>query len=614
MRVDYNGPMIFASQPVRRNISVPAYLLTYAIGLSCVTSADAAPNFGSWCVSTGTISTGTTPTGTSLSDSGFVQRAITDSGTPTAGTIIIETGTPDVRCSTTSQGSSVLINTINQFGEPTDRAEPYAYIPNTLDNTVSVIGTITFNTYTTVPVQVSPYGVAVEPRGLRAYIGNRASNSVSVIDADTLAVIDTIPTGANPAGLALIDEGGKLLVANESENTLSVFDTTTLAEIKRVDLSNPPHAIVVSPVAPVAYVLSRSAAVVSVIDLDTLTETTTLSLAVDDHTQPTAMAISPDGARLFTILVTPDATSSALTVTNTTTGTVDYPATFDLQIVDITQSTDGSSLYLVPYTTGQCSDIQELDTATYATVAAHTVPGGLVRAVSAGQRFKVISQTSNTFVNTSYTMADGQIGGVQSGSTGNDPDALGDFIGPTRTPEVTADTAALNFGETAVHSTATRTVTVTNTGNLPLKTYEPRIDTLFLTCLSNTCDSSPVPEFSVIADGCAGNTIASDDSCTITVQYAPIDNSPDSGRLLVYTNSASSIVNVTLAGTTPLPAPEVTFVGPNADANSNQNGESQAQSTATAAAPKVSSGAVGPADAFLLAFAWLSLGMINRRR
>jgi len=549
-----------------------------------------------------------------LSDSGFVQRAITDSGTPTVGTIIFFVpSTPDLSCNAPSQMSSFPVYPTNQIGKPIDRVEPYAYIPNTLDDTVSVIGTSSFQTLATVPVQVSPYGVAVEPRGLRAYIGNRLSNSVSVIDADTLAVIDTIPTGANPAGLAIIDDGGKLLVANESENTLSVFDTATLAEIKRLDLSNPPHDMVVSPTAHIAYVLSRSAAVVSVIDLDALQETTTIPLAVDEHTEPTVMAISPDGTRLYTVLMTPDATSSTLTVTDTATGTVEYPATFDLQIVDITQSTDGTAIYLVPYTAGPCSDIQELDAASYATVAAHTVPGSLVRAVSAGQRFKVISQALNTFVNTSYTTTDGQIIGVQAASTGNSPDALGEFIGPERSPESTADTSALDFGEVPLHTTATRTVTVTNIGNLPLKIYETSIDTLSLSCLASLCATAPVPEFSVVDDSCAGNTIVSDDSCTVTVQYAPTDETPDSGRLLLFTNSAPIGVDVTLTGATPPPAPEQNLIGPDVPADQSQNSTSQAQSTASAA-PKVSAGAFGPADAFLLAFAWLSLGMINRRR
>jgi len=117
-------------------------------------------------------------------------------------------GTPTVPCSTSYGLVFISLIQNNQIGEPIDRVEPYAYIPNTLDGTVSVIGTDTFNTYATIPVQASPYGIAVEPRGLRAYVGNRASNSVSVIDADTLAVTGTIATGTNPAGLALIDAGG----------------------------------------------------------------------------------------------------------------------------------------------------------------------------------------------------------------------------------------------------------------------------------------------------------------------------------------------------------------------------------------------------------------------
>lgn len=50
------------------------------------------------------------------------------------------------------------------------------------DYRVSVIDTTSNRQVVTVPVGVSPIGVAVAPNGRRVYVANSASSSVSVID------------------------------------------------------------------------------------------------------------------------------------------------------------------------------------------------------------------------------------------------------------------------------------------------------------------------------------------------------------------------------------------------------------------------------------------------
>jgi YVTN family beta-propeller protein len=61
-------------------------------------------------------------------------------------------------------------------------AQPFAYITNNIDGTVSVIDTATNMVMTTLTVGSAPEGVAVTPDGRHAYVANEGSNNVSVID------------------------------------------------------------------------------------------------------------------------------------------------------------------------------------------------------------------------------------------------------------------------------------------------------------------------------------------------------------------------------------------------------------------------------------------------
>ena len=89
------------------------------------------------------------------------------------------------------------------LGTATAQAQTRAYVTNNGSNTVSVIDTATNTVVATIPVGVSPFGVAITPDGTRAYVANQDSNTVSVIDTATNTVIATIPVGANPVAVAI---------------------------------------------------------------------------------------------------------------------------------------------------------------------------------------------------------------------------------------------------------------------------------------------------------------------------------------------------------------------------------------------------------------------------
>ena len=74
-------------------------------------------------------------------------------------------------------------------------AQPFAYISNNDDDTISVVDTATNTVTSTVPVGDDPEGVAVNPAGTRVYVTNESDNTVSVINTATNTVTATVPVG-----------------------------------------------------------------------------------------------------------------------------------------------------------------------------------------------------------------------------------------------------------------------------------------------------------------------------------------------------------------------------------------------------------------------------------
>ena len=78
-----------------------------------------------------------------------------------------------------------------------------AYITNAYSNTVSVIDTATNTVSATIPVGITPIGVAVKPDGSKVYVANLASNTVSVIDTAANAVGPAIAVGNGPVAFGV---------------------------------------------------------------------------------------------------------------------------------------------------------------------------------------------------------------------------------------------------------------------------------------------------------------------------------------------------------------------------------------------------------------------------
>lgn len=74
------------------------------------------------------------------------------------------------------------------FGISRADAQAFAYVANYNSNNVSVINTATNAVVATVPVGITPEGIAITPDSTRVYVTNIHSADVSVIDTATSTV------------------------------------------------------------------------------------------------------------------------------------------------------------------------------------------------------------------------------------------------------------------------------------------------------------------------------------------------------------------------------------------------------------------------------------------
>jgi YVTN family beta-propeller protein len=99
----------------------------------------------------------------------------------------------------------------------------------------SEIGTANAQKYSviaTIPVDNSPFGVAINPTNGLVYVTNYDSNTVSVINPTTNTVIATIPVGdgispTGPYGVAINPTNGLVYVTNVISETVSVISTVS---------------------------------------------------------------------------------------------------------------------------------------------------------------------------------------------------------------------------------------------------------------------------------------------------------------------------------------------------------------------------------------------------
>src|SRR2546425_5034515 len=154
-----------------------------------------------------------------------------------------------------------------------------AYVVDNATNSIRVINTLTKMVVAVIPVQWSPFGVAITPNGAFAYVTNTGMicdfcpvsqpPSVSVIDTASYKVVATIPVGQYPAGVAITPNGAFAYVANFNSNSVSVIGTATNTVTATVTVGTNPLGVAITPNGAFAYVTNYTSYSVSVISTTT---------------------------------------------------------------------------------------------------------------------------------------------------------------------------------------------------------------------------------------------------------------------------------------------------------------------------------------------------------
>jgi YVTN family beta-propeller protein len=151
------------------------------------------------------------------------------------------------------------------LGAPAARAAPFAYIPNTNSNTLSVIDTATNTVTATVVVNEQPYDVAVNPQGTRVYVSHTLSTLVSVVDTASNSLIATVDVGPDPGGIAVTPDGSRVYVAGRS--LVSEIDAATNKVISTFGAGGAGAGMAVNPAGTRLYFANGP--FLRVIDLNT---------------------------------------------------------------------------------------------------------------------------------------------------------------------------------------------------------------------------------------------------------------------------------------------------------------------------------------------------------
>ena len=415
--------------------------------------------------------------------------------------------------------STAIILTLASIAD----AAPFAYITNSIDNTVSVIDTATNNVKATVNVGLNPHGVAVTPDGTKVYVANtnnegfNTNSNISVIDTATNKVTANVYQEGmiSPMGVAVTPDGTKVYVTDSSSGYVFAINTTTnQIATTWLGAGEFPSGVAVTPDGTKVYVAVAYAELGTepenypgFVDVyDTRTHT---FFVVTVGTGANGVAITPDGSNVYVT----NSGSNNVSVINTTNNIAYASINVGLNPHGVAVTPDGTKVYVANEGSNNVSVIDTTSKTIYASVPVGKYPFG-VAVTPDGTKVYVANEGSNnvsvidTATNTVTTTV----------NVGNEPIALGQFIGPLITPSLHLDKAAELTSYDDVGQTITYTYKITNNGNVNVSAPITVIDDKFGTV--------PIQNSGILSPG---------SSVTGTATYTITQADLDSGSV---TNSA----------------------------------------------------------------------------
>jgi len=236
-------------------------------------------------------------------------------------------------------------------------AEAFAYIPNSGDDTLSVVKVLDNTVSAPLTLGGSPFGVAANPSDQDyVYVTNYDDNTASAISVSYNSVVTTLNVGAAPKGIAVTADGAFIYVANSTASTVSAVDISSGA-LETIPVGQGPLGVTLSPKQDYVYVTNNEADSLSIIKADTNELFVTLanhyyinySSSSSDvaFSKPYGVAVSPDSHYIYVV------NNGNNTVSILSASTVYAAGTsFSFSNYDATSSTSGPYTLYAPITVG----------------------------------------------------------------------------------------------------------------------------------------------------------------------------------------------------------------------------------------------------------------------
>jgi len=170
---------------------------------------------------------------------------------------------------------------------------------------VAVFDTGTGELLDRIPVEISPYDLALSPDNAELYVSNWASDSVSVIDTEARQVTATWNVGDNPNDMVL-SKDGRLFVACANDNRIVVVDTRQrhtretihTALYPNAPAGATPNALAFSPDEKTLFVANADNNSVAVVDVTKPGFSNVVGF-IPAGWYPSALAATADGRALY---------------------------------------------------------------------------------------------------------------------------------------------------------------------------------------------------------------------------------------------------------------------------------------------------------------------------
>ncbi|HLV78914.1 MAG TPA: bifunctional YncE family protein/alkaline phosphatase family protein, partial [Chthonomonadaceae bacterium] len=177
------------------------------------------------------------------------------------------------------------------------------YVVNMPNDTVYRLAGDPLSVTASTTVGYRPFGIAVAPDGGQIAVSNWGDKSVSILSPSRFKEVFRVPVGSHPNAL-LYAPDGRLFVANAGSNSVSVIANGNVVETIRTSLDpkaptgSTPDALAISPDGARLFVANADNNDVAVVDISTPFQSRVLGF-IPTGWYPSALAVSPDGHKLF---------------------------------------------------------------------------------------------------------------------------------------------------------------------------------------------------------------------------------------------------------------------------------------------------------------------------